>query len=282
MWVREPKGIGRCRMAVLDDASAGALEPFVTGSIQPGARVITDGWAGYSCLGGLGYVHERRSQRAARARGEDPGGPDRCLGIRRTRLIKIFFRTDRGGSPAARCAVPGGGAPRGSGTQFLDAAAGQPGLALVRAWLAGGGAIRALRRPGPCERAGQRVQQQVAGPEVGGAGPDVPAGDEFQRGPRGRGGPVVGLQPHPQRRAQRPAGKVDLDLAGPAVPVVLGRSADQALAGAPSAVVRGDLPAFEGGHACSERDVHDPPERQPGPGRAAGRGRRSCRVPSSG
>jgi hypothetical protein len=53
---------------------------------------------------------------------------------------------------------------------------------------------------------------------------------------------VVGLQPHPQRRAQRPAGQVDLDLAGPAVPVVLGRSADQALAGAPSAVVRGDLP----------------------------------------
>ena len=46
-WVREPKGIGRSRMAVLDDASAGALEPFVTGSIQPGARVITDGWAGY-------------------------------------------------------------------------------------------------------------------------------------------------------------------------------------------------------------------------------------------
>ena len=72
--VREPKGIGRCRMAVLDDASADELEPFVTGSIQPGARVITDGWTGYGCLGGLGYIHERRSQRAARARGEDPGG----------------------------------------------------------------------------------------------------------------------------------------------------------------------------------------------------------------
>jgi hypothetical protein len=53
-------------MAVLDDASAGALEPFVTGSIQPGARVITGGWAGHGCLGGLRYVHERRSQRAAR------------------------------------------------------------------------------------------------------------------------------------------------------------------------------------------------------------------------
>jgi ISXO2-like transposase domain/Transposase zinc-ribbon domain len=70
--VREPKGIGRCRMAVLSDASAGALEPFVTGSVQPGSRIITDGWAGYGCLGGLGYIHERRSQRAARAHGEDP------------------------------------------------------------------------------------------------------------------------------------------------------------------------------------------------------------------
>src|SRR5580704_16572652 len=70
--VREPKGIGRCRTAVLSDASAGALEPFVTGSVQPGSRVITDGWAGYGCLGGLGYIHERRSQRAARAHGEDP------------------------------------------------------------------------------------------------------------------------------------------------------------------------------------------------------------------
>ena len=72
--VREPKGIGRCRMAVLADASADALEPFVTGSVRPGARVITDGWTGYGCLGGLGYIHERRSQRAARTHGQDPGG----------------------------------------------------------------------------------------------------------------------------------------------------------------------------------------------------------------
>src|SRR5450755_529501 len=30
-------------------------------------------WMGYHGLAGLGYVHERRSQRAARARGDDPG-----------------------------------------------------------------------------------------------------------------------------------------------------------------------------------------------------------------
>ena len=71
--VREPKGIGRCRMAVLADGSSASLHPFVTGHVRPGATVITDAWMGYHGLAGLGYVHQRRSQRAARARGEDPG-----------------------------------------------------------------------------------------------------------------------------------------------------------------------------------------------------------------
>ena len=35
--------------------------------------MVTDGWAGYRGLEKLGYTHEPRSQRAARARGEDPG-----------------------------------------------------------------------------------------------------------------------------------------------------------------------------------------------------------------
>ena len=42
--VREPKGIGRCRMAPLDDASGDTLGTFVTENVQPGATVITDGW----------------------------------------------------------------------------------------------------------------------------------------------------------------------------------------------------------------------------------------------
>jgi hypothetical protein len=71
--VREPKGIGRCRMALLADGSAASLHPFVTGHVEPGATVITDAWMGYHGLAGLGYGHDRRSQRAARARGEDPG-----------------------------------------------------------------------------------------------------------------------------------------------------------------------------------------------------------------
>ena len=71
--VREPTGFGRCRMASLPDASAASLHPFVTDHVEPGARVITDGWQGYRGLERLGYVHDRRSQRAAQNRGEDPG-----------------------------------------------------------------------------------------------------------------------------------------------------------------------------------------------------------------
>ena len=71
--VSEPKGIGRCRMAVLADASGASLRPFVAGSVEPGSRVITDGWVGYNGLAARGYDHERRNQKAAARRGEDPG-----------------------------------------------------------------------------------------------------------------------------------------------------------------------------------------------------------------
>ena len=71
--VREPKGIGRARMAPLADGSAASLHAFVVDHVEPGALVITDAWGGYRGLEKLGYGHERRSQRAARARGQDPG-----------------------------------------------------------------------------------------------------------------------------------------------------------------------------------------------------------------
>lgn len=71
--IKEPKGYGRCRIMPLVDASAATLHAFVKDHVEPGSRVITDGWPGYSGLEKLGYVHEPRSQRAARARGEDAG-----------------------------------------------------------------------------------------------------------------------------------------------------------------------------------------------------------------
>ncbi|MCU0836531.1 MAG: IS1595 family transposase [Chromatiaceae bacterium] len=71
--ILEPRGFGRCRMRPLADASAASLHTFVTDFVEPGAKVITDGWKGYSGLEKLGYIHLPRSQRAARVCGEDPG-----------------------------------------------------------------------------------------------------------------------------------------------------------------------------------------------------------------
>ena len=59
--VREPKGMGRSRIAPLADASSDSLHRFVTDHVEPGATVITDGWQGYSGLDKLGYVHDRRT-----------------------------------------------------------------------------------------------------------------------------------------------------------------------------------------------------------------------------
>jgi len=70
--VQEPRGIGRCRMAPLADASSESLHAFAKNHVEPGATVITDGWAGYRGLEDQGYIHDRRSQRAASARGDDP------------------------------------------------------------------------------------------------------------------------------------------------------------------------------------------------------------------
>ena len=71
--VTEPRGYGRCRMAILADGSAASLHRFVAAHVEPRATVVTDGWPGYRGINKLGYTHEPRSQRAARARGEDVG-----------------------------------------------------------------------------------------------------------------------------------------------------------------------------------------------------------------
>src|SRR6266511_777411 len=54
--LREPKGYGRCRMAILPDASGPSLRAFLTDHVEPGAAVITDGWAGYQVRGGIDYA----------------------------------------------------------------------------------------------------------------------------------------------------------------------------------------------------------------------------------
>src|SRR5665647_3066071 len=61
------------RVAPLGEASAESLHAFVTDHVEPRSTGITDAWQGYRGLEKLGYVHDRRSQRAAKARGDDPG-----------------------------------------------------------------------------------------------------------------------------------------------------------------------------------------------------------------
>ena len=50
--------IGRIRMRVIPDASAGSLLPFIEGSVEPGSTIHTDGWQGYSGIAKKGYGHE--------------------------------------------------------------------------------------------------------------------------------------------------------------------------------------------------------------------------------
>jgi len=52
------KGIGRIRLRRIPDASPRSLQAFITEAIEPGSRVVTDGWEGYTGLDRTGYVHE--------------------------------------------------------------------------------------------------------------------------------------------------------------------------------------------------------------------------------
>jgi len=71
--VKSTKGFGRCRMRVIPDGSARTLHAFITDNVAAGSTVITDGWSGYRGIEAAGYPHDRRSQRAAKALGEDIG-----------------------------------------------------------------------------------------------------------------------------------------------------------------------------------------------------------------
>lgn len=62
-------GLGRTRLRIVPDAKAASLRPFITETIAVGTVVITDGWNGYRGIDKLGYIHDRRSQRAVKAAG---------------------------------------------------------------------------------------------------------------------------------------------------------------------------------------------------------------------
>jgi len=54
------RGIGRIRLQRVPDASAESLVGFVQATVEPGARVITDGWTAYPGLARYGYRHRPR------------------------------------------------------------------------------------------------------------------------------------------------------------------------------------------------------------------------------
>lgn len=62
------RGSGRVRMGRAGDVSGKSLRSFVEAAVCPGAVVHTDGWSGYSGIGGLGYDHRPQKLSA----GDDP------------------------------------------------------------------------------------------------------------------------------------------------------------------------------------------------------------------
>jgi hypothetical protein len=134
------------------------------------------------------------------------------------------------------------------------------GFGVICRWLTWRNASQARYWRVRTQRAGQVIQQGAAGPEVGPSGAYFLARDEFDGG--GGSGPVIDVQLHPHRRAQRPAGQADLDPAGAEVRVVSGWAAQHAVAQAQVTFAGCELPAFQRGDPGRERDGHNPPERQ--------------------
>jgi len=55
---KEQNGIGRIRLARLNDASANSLDAFLARSVAPGSHIITDDWSGYMHAEDTGYSRE--------------------------------------------------------------------------------------------------------------------------------------------------------------------------------------------------------------------------------
>jgi transposase-like protein len=54
----EPRGLGRCRMAPIPDASSATLRSFLVDNVVEGSTVITDGWPAYQMATKGIYTHE--------------------------------------------------------------------------------------------------------------------------------------------------------------------------------------------------------------------------------
>jgi transposase-like protein len=61
--IKETKGFGRIRLQRVPDVSKDCLIPFITGAVEPGATVHTDGWQAYWTVPDHGYTHKRTVMR---------------------------------------------------------------------------------------------------------------------------------------------------------------------------------------------------------------------------
>lgn len=68
---KKPKGIGRIRIEIIGNASAGVLKAAIKKMIEPNSTVDTDEWKGYTPAALEGYVH-RVTERHSLEPGEDP------------------------------------------------------------------------------------------------------------------------------------------------------------------------------------------------------------------
>jgi hypothetical protein len=69
----EPRGLGRCRMAVLPDARTDTLRAFLADHVEEGATVITDGWQAYRQATAGRYSHQRQPAAGREANKTLPG-----------------------------------------------------------------------------------------------------------------------------------------------------------------------------------------------------------------
>lgn len=69
----DPKGFGRCRMAVIENATTVSLRTFLKANVEPGSTVITDGWQPYRGATEDIYTHQRHVAPGALAHQLLPG-----------------------------------------------------------------------------------------------------------------------------------------------------------------------------------------------------------------
>jgi transposase-like protein len=82
------RGMGRVRLAVIEDCSKAKLTEFVAGRLELETTVRTDGWRGYNGLERSGYAHVREVVDAGRPPGRgdgraQPGQEGRGEGVKR-------------------------------------------------------------------------------------------------------------------------------------------------------------------------------------------------------